>query len=67
VEAKGTVERGAIRMAIGELLDYRRFVNGGANALAILVPSKPRPDLLQLLAAENIEAVWPEGKSIASS
>jgi hypothetical protein len=31
------------------MLDYRRFVNGGSTALAVLVPSKPRPDLLQLV------------------
>lgn len=68
VEAKGTVERGAIRMAIGQLLDYRRFVDGGGpKTLAVLVPSAPRPDLLRLLAAESIAAVWPEGKSFASS
>src|SRR4029453_9270954 len=26
VEAKGTIERGAVRMALGQLLDYGRFV-----------------------------------------
>ncbi len=59
-EAKGTVERGAIRMAIGQLADYKRFVDGGAAHLAVLVPSKPRQDLLDLLEAENIRVVWPE-------
>jgi len=67
VEAKGTVERGAIRMAIGQLADYRRFVNGGAQELAVLVPSKPRQDLLDLLDAQGIVAIWPESTSFASS
>jgi hypothetical protein len=57
-EAKGTVERGAIRMAIGQLADYKRYVDDGAAKLAILLPSKPREDLLNLLDAEGIEAVW---------
>jgi hypothetical protein len=38
VEAKGTVERGSIRMALGQLLDYRRFV--AEARCAILVPSR---------------------------
>jgi hypothetical protein len=33
VEAKGTVERGSIRMALGQLMDYRRFVNGARCAI----------------------------------
>ncbi|HWT93711.1 MAG TPA: hypothetical protein VN238_11980 [Solirubrobacteraceae bacterium] len=59
IEAKGTVERGAIRMAIGQLADYRRFVDG-ANHCAVLLPSQPRQDLLALLKAEDIHAIWPE-------
>jgi hypothetical protein len=63
VEAKGTVERGAIRMAIGQLADYKRFVDGGANEHAVLVPSKPRADLLQLLEAEGVTTIWPDNGS----
>jgi hypothetical protein len=59
-EAKGTVERGAIRMAIGQLADYKRFVDGGAAKLAVLLPARPRQDLLELLQAEGIDTVWPE-------
>jgi hypothetical protein len=59
-EAKGTVERGAIRMAIGQLADYKRFIDSGAARLAVLVPSEPREDLLDLLKQEGITAVWPE-------
>jgi hypothetical protein len=59
IEAKGTVERGAIRMAIGQLADYKRFVDGGAQNLAVLLPDRPRKDLCELLAAEGIELIWP--------
>jgi hypothetical protein len=60
VEAKGSVSREAIRMAIGQLADYRRFV-GNDVVPAVLVPEKPRPDLLALLASQGVEAIWQTG------
>ncbi len=60
-EAKGTVERGAIRMAIGQLLDYSRFLEP-APRLAVLLPSRPRHDLQELLKAVGVELVWRDGK-----
>jgi hypothetical protein len=59
IEAKGSVERGAVRMAIGQLADYSRFVNGGAKELAVLLPSPPRQDLLELLKSQGITSIWP--------
>jgi hypothetical protein len=38
---------GSIRMALWQLLDYRRFVKQAR--CAILVPSKPRPDIAELV------------------
>jgi hypothetical protein len=58
VEAKGSVSRQAIRMAIGQIADYRRFADPNARA-AILVPETPRPDLLALLESAGIAAIWP--------
>jgi hypothetical protein len=63
IEAKGSVRRESIRMAIGQLADYRRHVSNGLNELAVLLPSEPRPDLLDLLDTQDITAIWPEGKS----
>ena len=58
IEAKGTGTREAVRMAIGQLLDYRRFL---ANPqCAVLLPERPRPDLEALLEAVGVGAVWPE-------
>jgi hypothetical protein len=60
VEAKGTVERGAIRMAIGQLADYKRFIAGGVpKHVAVLLPKAPRPDLIELLASQGIELIYP--------
>ncbi len=60
VEAKGTVERNAIRMAIGQLADYKRFfAEDQLRHLAVLVPSEPRKDLVELLFSQGIELIYP--------
>lgn len=65
-EAKGTVARSAIRMAIGQLADYSRFVKPVPQK-ALLVPEEPRPDLLSLLAEQNIAVTWPRGDEFVST
>lgn len=57
IESKGTVTRESIRMAIGQLFDYRRFVKGDSR-LSILVPECPRPDLVKLLLSLNISIIY---------
>lgn len=52
IEAKGTVNRNAIRMALGQLVDYGRFVDTKIRAL--LLPSKPRSDILALLSSAKV-------------
>lgn len=63
VEAKGAVDRNSIRMAIGQLIDYRRFVPGAT--IALLVPESPRPDLLDLALAAGLEVFWREAGGFA--
>lgn len=59
VEAKGTVERNAIRMAIGQLADYRRFLDKESlKHLAVLLPSEPRSDLEDLLSSQGIDVIF---------
>ncbi len=58
IEAKGTVTREAIRMAIGQLLDYRRFVTPSPR-LAVLVPDGLRADLRHLLVSNGIGVIEP--------
>ena len=62
IEAKGSVERESIRMAIGQLADYRRHIGDGLKEVAVLLPSEPRADLLELLKSQAIATVWPAGK-----
>ena len=56
-EAKGTVTREAIRMAVGQLLDYSRFVDQAK--LAVLLPEVPREDLLSFLRNHSIAVIVP--------
>lgn len=68
VEAKGSVERNAIRMAIGQLADYKRFIGGkGPKHLAILVPTEPRKDLRDLLEDEGIAVIYRSGDGFEDS
>lgn len=62
IEAKGSVERGAVRMAVGQLADYSRFVNGGKARRAVLLPERPREDLLALLDSQDVVTIWPGDK-----
>jgi 5-methylcytosine-specific restriction protein A len=59
-EAKAKADRDSIRMAIGQLLDYRRHIDPEPAALAILVPEAPNPDLRDLLDSVGIALVYEE-------
>ncbi|MFG2717161.1 restriction endonuclease [Streptomyces sp. NPDC048416] len=68
IEAKANATREAIRMAIGQLFDYRRLLTPRPD-IALLLPSKPRPDLLKLCHAAEVAAqvIWPEGNEYKKS
>ena len=68
IEAKATVTREAIRMAIGQLFDYRRHLQPRPE-IALLLPSEPRPDLLRLCHAAEVAAqvIWPDGDTYVKS
>ena len=59
IEAKATVSREHLRTAVGQLLDYGRFVD--TSQMTVLVPSRPRGDLIAYLASTGITAVYPNG------
>ena len=56
-EAKGDVRRTSVRMAVGQLLDYRRF-EPASMSLAILLPREPAQDLIELIRSVPATAVW---------
>jgi hypothetical protein len=65
VEAKGTGSRDAVRMALGQLLDYGRFAPNAKRA--VLLPDRPRPDLEALLRLRDVHAVWRKGEVFADN
>lgn len=48
-----------MRMAIGQLADYARFVD--VQRRVVVMPERPRPDLFALAASQGIEIFYPEG------
>jgi hypothetical protein len=61
VEAKAHADRASLRMAIGQLLDYERFVEPAPRAKAVLVPDRPTPDLVELLDSLTVAVIWTAG------
>ena len=64
-EAKGDVRRASVRMAIGQLLDYRRFETPSMS-LAVLLPRKPVQDLIDLILTVPASVVWRTADGFAS-
>lgn len=60
-EAKGSAERMAVRLAIGQVLDYGRYIEGAR--LALLLPEPPAPDMLPLLEFLGIGCIVKSGPS----
>lgn len=54
-EAKGTEERVSVRLALGQVLDYGRYVKDAD--LAVLLPDTPASDLVELLESHNVGCV----------
>lgn len=62
IEAKSSSSRTYIRLAIGQLFDYRRHINPQPEKLAILVPTEPQEDLLDLLSDLEIILIYRKDK-----
>jgi hypothetical protein len=56
-EAKGKADRNSVRMAIGQLFDYRRSIEP-TPLLAILLPEAPKPDVRDLIESVGISLVY---------
>ncbi len=60
IEAKGDTSRESVRLAIGELLDYGRYVapKSSRPRLAILLPGPIEGDLEELCSSLRIALIW---------
>lgn len=65
-EAKASSARPDVRLGLGQILDYSRFIDG-CEALALLLPSRPTDDLLDLLHTFDVRAVWRKKPGIFES
>jgi hypothetical protein len=66
IEAKAGSSRGDIRMAIGQLADYERYVPSVLGR-AVLLDARPHRDLLALLKSQEIAAIWRQGDGFADN
>lgn len=57
VEAKASTAREHMRMAIGQLLDYARYVKPRPG-LCVLTLSRPAEDMLALIRSLGMDAAW---------
>ena len=59
IEAKPDADKGSLRIAIGQLLDYRRFLpNPAATDLAILTILSPPDSYVELIQDLQITPLW---------
>ncbi|MCX7537630.1 hypothetical protein OS123_03575 [Corynebacterium sp. P5875] len=66
-EAKSLGTRENIRMAIGQLLDYHRYLpDPDRVSLAILVPDRPSEDLVELILNTGISLVYKDDEGFRS-
>jgi len=56
-EAKASASRPDVRLGLGQILDYSRFIDN-CEALALLLPSRPADDLVDLLHSFEVMVVW---------
>lgn len=60
IEAKGTISRKDIRMAVGQLIDYAYQMRNdlGDPNKAILLPEKPYPSDVKWIESAGISVIW---------
>lgn len=56
-EAKASASRPDVKLGLGQILDYSRFIDN-CEALALLLPSRPADDLVDLLQTFEVMVVW---------
>lgn len=56
IEVKGVAARNYVRMALGQVLDYARYVEHDHKA--VLLPTRPADDLVTLLTSNDIACIY---------
>lgn len=64
-EVKSSASRQSIRMAVGQLLDYRRYITGNEPTCVVVVPEDPGEDLRQFVLGVGMDLMfWDEEKHL---
>lgn len=64
-EVKSSASRQSIRMAVGQLLDYRRYIDGDEPKCVVVVPEDPGEDLRQFVLGVGMDLMfWDEEKHL---
>lgn len=66
IEAKGATTRLCIRLAVGQLVDYRRYLSPRPR-LAMLLPVAPPEDLAAIPHEVGIGLIWAVGDDFEGS
>lgn len=66
IEAKASTARNFVRQAVGQLLDYRRYLSPRPE-LAVLLPEELNADLAALLRELGIGVIWEAGDRFLDS
>lgn len=64
-EAKAVAGRSDLRMAVGQLFDYRRHVDVADLRCSVLLPSRPSADLRDYLLTAGLGLAYREGNKFA--
>lgn len=69
IEAKSSIRREYIRMAVGQLMDYAFLGKAKFKNLqkAILLPKKPEPEILNWLDDIKISVIWRQKKTFVDN
>ena len=64
-EVKSSASRQSIRMAVGQLLDYRRYIAGDEPKCVVVIPEDPGEDLRQFVLGVGMDLMfWDEEKHL---
>lgn len=57
IEVKSSIDRETLRLALGQILDYERFIRPKLRTL--LVPERPAQEMVDLFSTLAIRVAWP--------
>ncbi|WP_072690271.1 DUF3293 domain-containing protein [Rhodococcus marinonascens] len=63
IEVKATIDRATMRTALGQILDYARYLEHSHRS--ILLPEEPAEEMIELLHDHGVSVIWVSGVDFA--